>query len=110
MSPFPSDDDAPSWLSCRIENRTGRIKLKYRQVGLDANAWRSVRPHSSAIFAWENLQGEKLLEAIQEGRDVSQSVKIDLEKLGDRPMITGDNSGFSNICVRVWISSPFLIY
>lgn len=93
-------------LACRIENRTSRIKLKYRQVGLDADAWRIVRPHSSAIFAWENLQGEKLLEVIQEGRDVSQSLKIDLDKLGDCPTIPGDNSGFSNICIRVRISSP----
>jgi vacuolar protein sorting-associated protein 13A/C len=87
--------------SCRIENRTGLVKIKYRQVGLDENAWRIVRPHSSATFAWENLLGEMLLEVIQEGRDASQSAKIDLDKMGDHPVISGDNSGFSNICVRV---------
>jgi hypothetical protein len=48
-----------------------------------------------------NLLGEKLLEVIQEGRDASQSAKIDLDKMGDHPVISGDNSGFSNICVRV---------
>ena len=60
-----------------------------------------MRPHSSATFGWENLLGEKLLEVIQDGGDASQSAKIDLDKVGDHPMISGENSGYSNICFRV---------
>lgn len=98
-----SDCNVPNWLTCRIENRMNRTNLKYRQVGLDENAWRIMKPYSSAIFAWENLQGDKLLEVIQESGDVSRSVKIPLNNLSGRPMLTGNYSGF---CVQVGISFP----
>ncbi|KAG0604101.1 hypothetical protein M758_10G145000 [Ceratodon purpureus] len=85
----------------RVENRTGQVRIKFRQVGLDESAWRSIRPHSSATFAWENLLGEKLLEVMQEGRDASQTVQIDPDRIGDHPMISGDKTSGFNICVRV---------
>ncbi|KAG0557949.1 hypothetical protein KC19_11G167800 [Ceratodon purpureus] len=84
----------------RVENRTGHVKIKYRQLGLDENAWKIVRPHSSATFAWENPLGEKRLEVIQDGRDASQSAEVDIDKMGDHPIISADNSD-SYVCVRV---------
>lgn len=85
----------------RVENRTHKETIKFRQKGLHENAWRSVRPHSSAIFAWENLQGEKLLEVVQVRGDVPRSAEIDINKMGDHPPLSGDRSGSFNICVRV---------
>ncbi|KAG0571187.1 hypothetical protein KC19_6G218100 [Ceratodon purpureus] len=85
----------------RVENRTGQVRIKFRHVGLDESAWRSIRPHSSATFAWENLLGEKLLEVMQEGRDASQTVQIDPDRIGDHPMISGNKTSGFNICVRV---------
>lgn len=92
----------------RVENRTHKETIKFRQKGLHENAWRSVRPHSSAIFAWENLQGEKLLEVVQVRGDVPRSAEIDINKMGDHPPLSGDRSGSFNICVRV--CKTYLIY
>ncbi|XP_024403056.1 uncharacterized protein [Physcomitrium patens] len=89
----------------RVENRTSQMRLKFRQLGLDESAWRSVRPHSSATFAWEDLQGEKVLEVSQEGSDASQIVRIDLDKLGDHPLFNGNAFVSFNICVRIVESS-----
>ena len=88
---------------CRVENRTGTVKLKYRQVGLDESAWQTLRPHATASFAWENLLSEKLLEVIQDGRDPSTSTKIDISVIGDHPVVPADESGSSTVCVRVLI-------
>lgn len=91
---------------CRIENRTGSRKLKLRQVGQDESSWQILRPHSTLAFAWENLHGEQCLELLLDGVDPSKSTNIDINQLGDHPMVTTGRTDSSDVCVRVLGSSP----
>jgi vacuolar protein sorting-associated protein 13A/C len=85
-------------------------QIKFRQVGFDDDAWRWIKPHSTVAFAWDNPQGDQLLEVIPDGDTSSSSssssytglIRIDVNKVGDHPVLSTTNGPDTrNICIRV---------
>jgi hypothetical protein len=85
----------------RIENRTKFQRIKFRQAGLDEEAWQTLRPHSTTSFAWEHPQGVQLLEVVADGMEASDALKYDINKTGIQPVLTFDGVTSSSVCVRV---------
>jgi vacuolar protein sorting-associated protein 13A/C len=85
----------------RIENRTKFRRIKFRQAGLDEEAWQTLRPHSTTSFAWEHPQGLQLLEVVADGMEASDALKYDINKTGNQPVLTFDGVTSSSVCVRV---------
>lgn len=69
----------------RLENRTGKCVLEYRQGGLpDESKWAALDPHSAVAFVWEDkMQEEKRLEVrARLGGQLGEPQSYDLERLG----------------------------
>ncbi|EPS64219.1 hypothetical protein M569_10562, partial [Genlisea aurea] len=66
----------------RIENRTKKIYIRFRQTGFDGDAWIPLPPLSTSNFSWEDPYGQKFIDAeIDTGSSVSVC-KFDLNTVG----------------------------
>lgn len=92
-------------MHCRIENRTKSKHILYRQIRTSDQAetaddgWETVKAHCTRSFAWENPQGEQILEVAVNGVNISPIQRYDINKAGDHPVLVSEAS--ANVCAAV---------
>ncbi|GAB2273667.1 hypothetical protein Dimus_008449 [Dionaea muscipula] len=63
----------------RIENRTVRKVISFRQAGFDDDSWIKLKPLSTTNFTWEDPYGQKILDVQVDGGSISTVLNVNLE-------------------------------
>ncbi|CAM6084054.1 unnamed protein product [Calypogeia fissa] len=85
----------------RFENRTPDVPLKFRQLGLDDDSWQQLKPHSTKTFAWDDPEGQQLLEVVPANTDCTEFFRYEINNTGDHPELSFGSDLAHQVSVRV---------
>ncbi|KAF9594340.1 hypothetical protein IFM89_030469 [Coptis chinensis] len=85
----------------RIENRSMFLPIRFRQVVGDIDSWKYLLPNSAALFLWEDLGRQRLLEILVDGADPLKSGKYNIDEISDHQPISVNVGPCSAVRVTV---------
>ncbi|KAF5202036.1 Vacuolar protein sorting-associated protein 13c [Thalictrum thalictroides] len=85
----------------RVENRSMFLPIRFRQVDGASDSWQSLLPNAAALFLWEDLGRQRLLEILVDGTDPSKSVKYNIDELADHHPISVSGGPCSALRVTI---------
>lgn len=70
-------------------------------MGLDDDSWQNLKPHSTKTYAWEDPEGQQLLEVLPANAESAEVVQYDINKIGDHPVVSSALDLAHNVSVRI---------
>ncbi|KAH7316123.1 hypothetical protein KP509_21G079300 [Ceratopteris richardii] len=80
----------------RLENRMQKVEIQYRQKGLHNEDWQMLQPCSATLYAWDDLEGEQILEVVMGAGSIAEYKTYDINEC--RTDLHQQNNGSSFFC------------